>query len=90
MRTIAATRYKVRGPELERAIKIPAREKEALEYLAPYAADYAPMVLQYAKPVMAGLFVGIWGMSVAVRLKALGDLERAEKATHTDTEPVNS
>lgn len=86
MRTIGATRFsRVRGKDLDQACKLPEQEKRALAYLAPFAADYTPQVMQYAKPAMAFLFVGVWGMSVAVRLKILADIERKLTAAEART-----
>lgn len=82
MRAIGTMRAPhIKGRDFEKAIELPKAEKEALTFLAPYAAEYAPMVTAYAKPVMAGLFVGVWAMSVTVRLKMLANLERDARGT---------
>jgi hypothetical protein len=55
---------------------MPDEDAAAMSKLAPYAADYAPVVMKYMKPVMAGAFVGIWGMSIVTRMKLLSTLEK--------------
>jgi hypothetical protein len=58
------------------AIEIPPKDLKKLEKLAPYAASYAPIVEQYARPILACVFVGFWGLSMALRAKNLDRLER--------------
>jgi hypothetical protein len=71
----------VPGEVLKETCAIPQETLDSMEIFAPYAADYAPAMLAYAKPAAAFLFVGVWGLSVATRFKALSLLEKeyAEK-----------
>lgn len=57
-------------------MKIPQDDLDAMTMLAPYAAEYAPSVMKYMKPAMAGLFVGVWAMSCVSRIKLLSQLEK--------------
>ncbi len=57
-----------------REMEMPPGDKETLAFFAPYALEYADVVLQYAKPAMAGLFVVFWGMSITSRTKNLASL----------------
>lgn len=87
MRTISATRFSGLDPKvIDDACQLSDKERSTLLYLAPYAAEYAPAILEYAKPVMAGLFVGIWGMSVTVRLKNLSKLHKETVAVEAPVE----
>lgn len=57
--------------KLEQLTKLPKADRDMMEALAPYAADYLPTAMAYAKPAMAILFVATWGLSVTMRLKAV-------------------
>jgi hypothetical protein len=78
------------------AMAMPASDKETLAFFAPYALEYADVVMQYAKPAMAGLFVLFWGMSITGRAKDLGALSKqyqawaeAQKGQHRAGEESN-
>lgn len=83
MGTIIPMRYpEIRGAEFERLVKFPDMERKALVMLAPYAADYAPVVMAYMKPAMAGLFVGVWAMSVVRRFKQVEAVAEEKRPKH--------
>jgi len=60
--------------EVAHLCDMPASDVEMLQSLAPYAAEYLPLITQYLKPVMAVVFVGTWSFSVVTRSKAIATL----------------
>lgn len=68
---IATKRLPLPREVLEKMIPMTETDKQTLAFFAPYAMEYAPLILQYAKPVLAGCFVGFWGMSIVGRTKAI-------------------
>lgn len=72
VKTIAGARNKkVPLQVFVETAKMPKETRDNLEQLAPFAAPYAHLVLRYAQPIMAGVFLGTWVMDVVVRLKLL-------------------
>lgn len=71
--TTVAGIYKVQLSEKESAVLcgFSEPERKSLELLAPYAAEYSGEMGNYAKPVMALLFVGAVGFSTVNSIKAI-------------------
>jgi hypothetical protein len=76
MKGIAGTRFPGLPIEILEAQSIAKEDLDAMEELAPYAAEYAPLIQQYLGPIMAIAFVGVWGFSVATRCKMLYQIHR--------------
>jgi hypothetical protein len=77
MQGIAATKRLPLPRELAlQVMAMPESDQKTLEFFAPYAASYLPEVEKYARPVLAGLFVAFWGMSIVGRTKALESVSK--------------
>lgn len=62
-------------------------EKNALNSLAPYAAEYSGALTAYAKPLMAVLFAGVVGMSTARSIKELRGMKAVDVMEPKATKP---
>lgn len=81
MQGIAIARCKgVPREYVVKAIQMPPEDKESLATLAPYAVKYADKFLVYAEPILAGVFVAMWGLSMAGRAKDLSALSKEYRA----------
>lgn len=67
---VASTIWRVplTDDEMQKIVRLTKDEKDCMEALAPYAAEYAPLIMQHIKPILAGAFVCVVIISTGSRV----------------------
>lgn len=73
--------------EVAERAKLSKEEREALAMLAPYAADYAPEVMDKVKPLAAFAFVGVFGFCQWARISEFREEKRQRLAREARNAP---
>ena len=84
----AATIYRVplTSKQLDELTTLTRSEKDMLEALAPYAAEYAPELMGKVKPVLAWAFVGVYGLAVGTRVWDIREQSPKQRAKRRELE----